>query len=94
MLCKLHLDLIEVAECIIQNRLLALPLPLALLRVLLLLLSLLSALWQRHEQTSLHLLNTWPLRLCRRLNRPACEDVGWATGSTERDWRLWASWIG
>ena len=92
MVGELHLDLVEVAQRIVQDWLLSLPLALLLLLWLQCLLLLLLRCWwwwwlarrEGHEHARLHLLSGRRGRLSRRLHGTAGEDV------TRTAWR--AEW--
>ena len=90
MICKLHLDLIEVTQRVVQDWLLALALTLGLLGNLLLLSGLL--LWvgcERHKHARLQLLSTWTLCLRSWLYWSTSEDISRTTWCTQRHLRLW-----
>lgn len=95
---KLHLHLVEIGQCVVQDRLLALALTLTLLGLLwrLLLRSLLRLRprCEGHEHPLLHLLPTRSLGLTRRLDCTTREDVlrtAWRTHRYLWLW-LWSSW--
>lgn len=102
MVCELHFYLVEVAQRVIEDGLLALALALTLtlllLAHLLLLLLRRRLCWltrsKRHEHARLHRLSSRPLRLVRLLHRPTGEDVAGSTGRTKWHLRLRLARIG
>lgn len=94
---KLDLHLVEIAQRVIQDRLLALSLALSLsLLSSLLLLSglLLCGRSEGHEHAGLQLLPAWTLRLPSWLDRTASEDIGRPAGCSQRHlWLGLRTWV-